>query len=85
MKIPSYLIKEEIDGLPYYYRGYKTVLNNPEKTLEDIMGASTLQSFLVEILMRFLIFNLKRKEYRIFTNEVGGHIKKGTNLSLDIE
>ena len=57
---------------------------NKEKTLEEIMGASTLQSFIVEILLRFLIIHLDRKEYRIFTNEIGGHIQKGTNLSFDI-
>ena len=48
------------------------------------MGSSGLQSLIVEILFRFLILHLPRKQYRIFTNEVGGHIKKGTNLSFDI-
>lgn len=83
VKVPDYLIREEIEGKPYFYRGYKAVLNN-EKTLEDIMGASSLQSMIIEILIRFLIINLSRKKYRIFTNETGGHIKKGTNLSFDI-
>lgn len=81
--VPDALIREEIDGKPYYYKGYKTVLNK-EKTLPDIMGSSALQSFIVELLFRFLIIHLPRKAYRIFTNEVGGHIKKGTNLSFDI-
>lgn len=82
-KIPDYLIREEIDGKPYYYQGYKKVLSK-EKNLEEIMGASTLQSFIVEILIRFLIIHLDRKTYRIFTNEIGNHIQKGTNLSFDI-
>jgi len=48
------------------------------------MGSSVLESFIVELLFRFLIIHLPRKQYRIFTNKVGGHIKKGTNLSFDI-
>ena len=83
IKVPDALIREEIDGKPYYYRGYKSVLNN-EKTLEDIMGSSTLQSYIVEILLDFLFKNIGRKRYRFFTNELGGHLKKGTNLSFDI-
>ena len=83
VKIPDYLIKEEIDGIPYFYKGYKAVLNN-KKTLEDIMGASGLQSLIVEVLMRYLIVNLDRKKYRVFTNEGGNHLKKGTNLSFDV-
>jgi Uma2 family endonuclease len=82
-KIPSYLIKEEIDGIPYFYKGYKSVLTK-EKTIEDIIGTSGLQALLVEVLMKFLFVNIGRDKYRFFTNEVGGHIKKGTNLSFDI-
>ena len=73
IKVPDALIREEINGEPYYYKGYKAVLNK-EKTLADIMGSSGLQSLIVEILFRFLILHLPRKQYRIFTNEVGGHI-----------
>jgi len=82
-QVPDVLIREEIEGKPFYYKGYKAVLNK-EKILADIIGSSGLQSFIVELLFRFLIIHLPRKDYRIFTNEVGGHIKKGTNLSFDI-
>lgn len=81
--IPTYLIKEEIDGIPYYYKGYKSVLAK-KKTIEDIIGASGLQSLLVEVLMKFMFLNLDNTKYRFFTNEVGGHLKKGTNLSFDL-
>lgn len=83
IQVPDLFIREEIDGEPYYYKNYKAVLNK-KKTLADIKGSSALQSFIVELLFRFLIIHLPRKQYRIFTNEVGGHIKKGTNLSFDI-
>ena len=36
-KIPDYLIKEVMDGIPFYYKGYKDVLNKT-KTKEEIMG-----------------------------------------------
>ena len=42
-KVPDYLIYEIMDGQPLYRKGYKAVLNK-SKTLEDIMGSSTLQS-----------------------------------------
>ena len=83
IRVPEYLIREEIEGQPYFYPDYKAVLNN-QKILEEVMGASTLQSLIVEILNRFLILHLERKKYRIFTSEVGGHLEKGTNLSFDI-
>ena len=81
-KVPSYLIAEVIDGKPYYYKGYKQVLNK-KKTLDDIMGASTLQGFIVTYLTR-LLMTLSEDEYHIFLNETGIHIDTNTNLSGDI-
>ena len=45
-KVPEYLIKEVLDGIPIYYKGYKAVLRK-EKTLESIMGASGLHVIIV--------------------------------------
>lgn len=81
--IPKYLIREEIDGKLYCYKGYKTVLNQTKK-VEEIMGASGLQSFIIQILMKFLFRNADDKRYHFMTNEVGGHLKKNTNLSYDL-
>jgi hypothetical protein len=81
-KVPSYLIAEVIDGKPYYYKGYKQVLNK-KKTLDDIMGASTLQGFIVTYLTR-LLMTLSEDEYHILLNETGIHIDTDTNLSGDI-
>jgi glutamyl/glutaminyl-tRNA synthetase len=81
-KVPSYLIAEVIDGKPYYYKDYKQVLNK-KKTLEDIMGSSTLQGFIVTYLTR-LLMTLSEDEYHIFLNETGIHIDTNTNLSGDI-
>jgi len=46
-KIPKDLIFEELDGIPIYYRGYNEVIKK-SKTLEDIMGSSTLQMVIID-------------------------------------
>ena len=45
-KIPTNLIREVLRGKLLYYKGYKEVLNGT-KQIEEIMGCSSLQSFLV--------------------------------------
>jgi glutamyl/glutaminyl-tRNA synthetase len=81
-KVPDYLIAEVMDGKPYYYKNYKQVLNK-KKTLNDIMGASTLQGFIVTYITR-LLMALPEDEYHIFLNETGIHIDTNNNLSGDI-
>lgn len=82
IEIPKLLIKEVINGKPYYYKGYHQVLNN-EKTLEEIMGASRLQTLIVSA---FVIYfgNLFKKQYRVTGAEGGLHLKKNDNLSIDV-
>jgi len=82
-KVPASLIYEEIDGVPYYYRGYRSVLSR-QKTKEDIMGASALQSAVVSLLIHILYKFLPFDDYLIATNEPGLHLKTGSNLSNDI-
>lgn len=82
-RIPTSLIYEEIDGVPYYYRGYRAVLSR-QKTREDIMGASALQSAVVSLLIHVLYKFLPFDDYLIATNEPGLHLKTGSNLSNDI-
>ena len=83
IKIPDYLIKEEIDGKSYAYKGYKSVLSE-EKTLEEIIGSSNLQAYLVSCLLEFLFDNISRKQYKIYTNESGVHLSHKNNLACDI-
>ena len=80
--VPDYLIAEVIKGKPYYYKGYKNVLNK-EQTLEDIMGASGLQGLVVGYLMR-LLAALDDDAYHILPNETGIHFDTNNNLSGDI-
>lgn len=81
--IPAALIYEIMDGKPVYYKGYREVLNN-EKTLEEVMGASTLQGFIVAYILKTLYRNLDDNLYNILTNEQGLHLNRKNNLSADI-
>lgn len=82
-KIPDYLIYEVIDGKPYYRKGYRDVMNKT-KTLEEIMGSSTLQFILVDYLLGIIYSFIDRSKYYIATNEAGLHFKKKNNIANDI-
>lgn len=82
-KVPDYLVYEVMDGKPIYYRGYQSVMNKT-KTLEDIMGCSSLQAELVSYLLRVIYRFIDPSKYRVYTNEIGNHIDRNNNLSNDI-
>ena len=82
-KIPRSLIYEEMDGEPIYYRGYRDVIDK-KKTLDDIMGSSSLQSVIIKVLLKYLYTNVDGQQYEVFTNETGLHLSKGNNLASDI-
>jgi hypothetical protein len=82
-KIPEALVYETLDGKPFYYKGYKEVLSK-KKTLEEIMGCSTLQAELVSYIMKAIFRNAFFDDYRIYCNEIGNHIDHRNNLSNDI-
>lgn len=82
-KIPESLIYEVMDGEPLYYKGYMEVVSG-KKTIEEIMGSSTLQSLLVEYVNRILFKGLDESLYRIFSSETGVHINHRTNMANDI-
>ncbi len=82
-KIPANLIREVLRGKPLYYRGYKDVLNGT-KQIEEIMGCSSLQSFLVGFIHGILFSKINRKKYILTTNETGLHLGHKNNLATDI-
>jgi Uma2 family endonuclease len=82
-KVPDYLIYETIDGKPIYYRGYQSVLSG-KKTLEEIIGCSSLQSVIIAYLLRIMYRKIDEANYYVLTNEIGNHISLGNNLSNDI-
>ncbi|MCF2499623.1 Uma2 family endonuclease [Dyadobacter chenhuakuii] len=81
--IPDVLIHEIIDGIPLYRKGYRDVLAKT-KTVEDIMGCSSLQFFIIDYLLRLLYKGIDENQYIIATNEAGIHIDKRNNLSGDM-
>lgn len=82
-KIPTSLIKETIDGIPFYYAGYKSVLNKTRK-LEEIMPDSGLQSIIKNFLKDLLTLGLDRKLYWILIGEIGSHLDHRNNMGLDV-
>jgi Uma2 family endonuclease len=81
--IPKMLIYEEWEGKPVYRKNYRQVLNG-QKQIEEIMGSSGLQTYIVSIVMEFLYENLSRKDFFIGGNEAGLHIESNSNFSSDI-
>lgn len=82
-KIPDALIYEIMDGKPVYRKGYRDVLSG-KKTIEEIMGASTLQSVIVAHLMKVIFSFLDEDTYFVLTGEPGVHIDHRNNLANDI-
>ena len=82
-KIPKALIYEMRYGKPIYYRDYDKVLSG-EKSLEEVMGSSKLQWWIISIILRFLYQVLDNRKYTIATNEAGFQWAPRTWRSLDI-
>ena len=81
--VPRHLIYEIMDGKPIYYKGYREVLSG-KKTASEIMGSSTLQSFIVAYLQRTLYTHLSEDIFTILSSETGIHLNKYNNLADDI-
>lgn len=82
-KVPDFLVKEEIDGVRFYYQNYKDFLNK-KISIEEVMGSSAIQSLIIEYLIAVFIIGGLRKKYRIFTNETGNNLGLKNNLQFDI-
>ena len=82
-EIPSVLIHEIIDGKPLYRKGYREVLAKTKK-IEDIMGSSSLQFFIIDYILGILYSEINRTKYLIATNEAGMHLDRRNNLAGDI-
>lgn len=81
--VPEYLIYEIMDGKPIHYKGYREVLAGTKK-FSEIMGSSTLQSFIIAYLQRLLFRELSDDQFTILSSEAGLHLDKRTNLAGDI-
>lgn len=83
VKVPDYLIHEIMDGKPIHYKGYQEVLAG-KKTFSEIMGSSSLQSFIVTHLIILLGKQIDESRFTILSGEAGLHLNKGNNLAGDI-
>ena len=82
-KVPDYLIREVVEGVNFYYAGYRSVLNKT-KTFEEIMADSLFQSALKNEVGDFLKARLDKKKYRVLAGETGLRISHRNNYGLDI-
>ncbi len=82
-RVPKELIYEMRYGSPIYYRDYDKVILG-EKTLEEVMGSSKLQWFIIYLIYSYLIRNIDTKKYVIATNEAGFQWAPRTWRNLDI-
>lgn len=83
VKIPKELVYERIKGRPVYYKGYEEVLKG-EKSLEEVVGSSDLQSWIIMSIIEFLLINLDKTKYKILSNELGFKAKDKSVYGLDI-
>jgi len=77
------LVYERYRGRPIYYRGYREVLEG-KKTVEEVMGSSKLQWFVIQIILRVLFANLDRSRFVVATNEAGFRTGRRSWRNLDI-
>jgi Uma2 family endonuclease len=82
-KVPDYLIREVVEGINFYYEGYRSVLNKT-KTFEEIMADSLFQSTLKNEIGDFIKAHLDKKKYRVLVGETGLHISHRNYFGLDI-
>jgi len=82
-KVPKELIYEMRYGSPIYYRDYDKVLTG-EKTLEEVMGSSKIQAWIISTILEFLIRVLDNRKYKTLTNKAGFQWAPRTWRNLDI-
>ncbi len=82
-KIPEFLVRETIDGIPFYFSGYRKVLSKT-KTFEDIMADSGLQSILKNLIGRLLDKFFREEDWDVLIGETGAHLDHRSNLGLDV-
>ena len=82
-KIPESLIYEIMDGKAIYRKGYRDVMSG-KKTLEEIIGSSSLQAIIVYYLTGSISRFINEDMYNVLVNEAGLHLDHRTNLANDI-
>ncbi|QKZ13250.1 hypothetical protein [Spirosoma sp. KUDC1026] len=77
------MVYEMWDGKPLYYAGYQDVLKG-QKTIEQVMSSSILQSRMAVRIAAYLLSVLDLEQYDVLGNEIGVQFKKGDWRACDI-
>ncbi len=80
--IPKHLIYEMMDGKPLYRKGFKEVLLGV-KSIEEIMGSSKLQSYIILFITKYLN-KILPIQFDALSSESGLNLDLGNNLATDI-
>lgn len=81
--IPAYLICEELDGQPLYYKGYKDVLSG-KKTKQEVVAASGLLLIIAAYFADLIRANLERKKYWVFSGIASIHLDGKNKLNSNV-
>ena len=82
-KIPAYLVRETIDGIEFYYPGFRQVLDK-RKQVEEIGGDGGLTFFLKLFLADALKAGLDKQLYRIGCGQLGFTANNDDNIELGV-
>lgn len=83
-KLLAQLVYEtDASGMPIYYKGYRRVLNGTLSP-EAIIGSSSLQSFLVSLILDFLHLHPFARNFKFLASELGVQIDWRKWRSCDI-
>ena len=82
-KIPAYLVRETIDGVEFYYPGFRQVLDK-RKQVEEIIGDGGLTFFLKLFLADALKEGLDKQLYRIGCGQLGFTTNNDDNMELGV-
>ncbi len=81
--LPDQLVRDVLDGVSYYYKGYQEVLNKTKKP-EDIMPCSGLQAFIIQLIQKFFYTRMDFSKYTALSNEVGNRLGLRNKVGLDL-
>jgi hypothetical protein len=83
IEVPDYLVREVINGRPWFYRGFRDVLLGLKQP-EEVMACSSLQSVIVNYLNTKLWNHLEYEPYWVMSNEVGNNLLNKDKAAYDV-
>lgn len=81
--VPAALIRETINGIPFYYRGYRDVLNK-KQTLDDISADCAIHVLIKKYFYDLLSNALDHSLFTVFVGEIGVQTEPKNQFSLGL-